>query len=285
MGVVFGLAAAIWWGVGDFVIPTLARYMGSTKSLLYIQIFSLLSWLVLIPVFPHDSKGGPNIWAIAVAAGVFHVGGLVLTYKAFEIGTLSLVSPIASSFAIVTAFLTLVFGPQPPAMALAGTVLLVAGVAVVSRSTGSEGPVSIKGVPQAVGSAIAFGVMFWIIDFYVQKPLGYVYPLIVLKIMASSYAFLMAGLARRRGVEEEVQPTKRNVWGLAVLAALLDSGAWVAWLFGNREANTAVVTALASLFSAVTVVMAWIFLKERLNRFQWVGVAVILAGILLVSLP
>jgi uncharacterized membrane protein len=44
------------------------------------------------------------------------------------------------------------------------------------------------------------------------------------------------------------------------------------------------VTALASLFSVVTVVLAAALLKERLNRPQWIGIVVIFAGILLVSL-
>jgi len=286
MGVVFGLAAAICWGFGDFAITTLARYVGTARCLLFIQIFSLLSWIVLLGVFPHSFDAGPQVWIAAVLAGVFHVGGLVLTYRAFEIGTLSFVSPIASSFAIVTALLMVIAGSAPPPMALAGTVLLVAGVAVVSRSTSHDGPVTLRGVPHAIGSAIGFGVMFWIIDAYVNKPLGYVYPLILLKTMATLYAVAMVMQARKKPEEiAEAPPSREKIVGIAIIAALLDTMAWVAWLFGNQTKNAAVVTALASLFSAVTVLLAWIFLKERLSRMQWIGVSVILVGVLLVSLP
>jgi len=210
------------------------------------------------------------------------VGGLVLTYRAFEIGTLSFVSPIASSFAIVTALLAVAVGAAPPPMALAGTFLLVAGVAVVSRSTSGDGPVTLRGVPEAIGSAVAFGVMFWMIDLYVSKPLGYVYPLILLKTMATCYAAMVAGKDK---TPVEATVPRGKIVGIAIIAALLDTGAWVAWLFGNRTSSAAVVTALASLFSAVTVFLAWILLKERLNRAQWLGVGVILVGVLLVSLP
>jgi len=282
MGVLFGLLAALCWGVGDFAITTLTRYIGSSRSLLYIQIFSLLSWIALLPIFPHDATHSLSIWSIALLAGVFHVGGLVLTYRAFEIGTLSFVSPIASSFAIVTALLAVAVGAAPPPMALAGTFLLVAGVAVVSRSTSGDGPVTLRGVPEAIGSAVAFGVMFWMIDLYVSKPLGYVYPLILLKTMATCYAAMVAGKDK---TPVEATVPRGKIVGIAIIAALLDTGAWVAWLFGNRTSSAAVVTALASLFSAVTVFLAWILLKERLNRAQWLGVGVILVGVLLVSLP
>ncbi len=282
MGVSFGLLAALCWGLGDFAITTLARYIGSSRSLLYIQIFSLLSWIGLLAVFPHDTVHSVSVWSIAFLAGVFHVGGLVLTYRAFEIGTLSFVSPIASSFAIVTALLMVVVGAAPPPMALAGTMLLVAGVAVVTRATPSDGPVTLKGVPEAIGSAVGFGVMFWLIDLYVSKPLGYVYPLILLKTMATVYAAISTSKDK---TEATVAAPRAKIFGWAVVAALLDTAAWVAWLFGNRTSNAAVVTALASLFSAVTVFLAWILLKERLNRAQWLGVGVILVGVLLVSLP
>lgn len=285
MGVVFGLVAAICWGFGDFAITTLARYVGSAKCLLFIQIFSLLSWIALLGVFPHSADVTASVWGMAALAGVFHVGGLVLTYRAFEIGTLSFVSPIASSFAIVTALLMVIGGVAPPPMALAGTVLLVAGVAVVSRSTSHDGPVSLRGVPHAIGSAIGFGVMFWLIDLYVSKPLGYVYPLILLKTMATMYAVMMVVRGKKPEELPETPPTRQKIVGLALIAALLDTMAWVAWLYGNQTKNAAVVTALASLFSAVTVLLAWIFLKERLSRMQWVGVIVILVGVLLVSLP
>jgi uncharacterized membrane protein len=44
-----------------------------------------------------------------------------------------------------------------------------------------------------------------------------------------------------------------------------------------------VVSVLASLYGAVTVLLAWIFLRERLEISQWFGIAMIFAGIVLVS--
>jgi drug/metabolite transporter (DMT)-like permease len=251
--------------------------------LMVIQAFSLLSWICLLPVFAHGTGGGSSIWAIALIAGAFHVLGLVCTYRAFEIGTLSFVSPIASSFAIVTALLFVVSGSAPAPLALAGTVLLVAGVAVVSRSTAHDGGVTLRGVPEAIFSAVAFGVMFWLIDSYVRGPLGDVVPLILLKVMATSYAGIYASRAKKE--EASIALFSPKTLALGLVAALLDTAAWIAFLLGCKAENGAVVTAMASLFSAITVLLAWIFLRERLNRAQWVGVAVILFGVLIVSLP
>jgi drug/metabolite transporter (DMT)-like permease len=283
MGIIYGLGAALCWGVGDFAITTLARYVGTARSLLYIQAFSLISWMALLMVFPHVPTGGINPWILAAVAGVFHVVGLAATYRAFEIGTLSFVSPIASSFAIVTAVLFVFTGNAPPVLALIGILLLSLGIVVVTKSTRDEGPVTLKGVPEAIVSAIAFGVMFWLIYAYVKAPLGDVYPLILLKVMATSFA--VGYVARSPAPVYTEKPPIGKLLAIAAAAALLDTMAWVSYLFGSREDHAAVVTALASLFSVTTIVLAGIFLKERLNRMQWIGVAVVLAGILLVSLP
>lgn len=283
MGIIYGLGAALCWGVGDFAITTLARYVGSARSLLYIQVFSLLSWFILIPFFPHELESGTNVWAVAALAGVFHVVGLATTYRAFEIGTLSFVSPIASSFAIVTALMFVVTNNSPEALALAGIVLLVCGIVVVTRSTGGAEKTTIRGVPEAVASALCFGIMFWIMDVYVSGPLGSVAPLILLKVMASTFS--AAYVARSKFEPAAESPGLRTLMGIALVAALLDTMAWVSYLLGFEHNHGAIVTALASLFSVVTIVLAGVFLKERLNRYQWVGVGIVLVGILLVSLP
>ena len=57
----------------------------------------------------------------------------------------------------------------------------------------------------------------------------------------------------------------------------------VAYNLGITVSLTAVVSVISSLFSAVTVLMAWVFLRERLARWQWAGVGAILVGIVLVS--
>jgi drug/metabolite transporter (DMT)-like permease len=101
--------------------------------------------------------------------------------------------------------------------------------------------------------------------------------------MASTFA--AAYVAKSKYEPAPVMPPKGTLIGIALVAALLDTMAWVSYLIGYRFDHGAVVTALASLFSVVTIVLAGVFLKERLSRNQWAGVGVVLLGILLVSLP
>ena len=133
-------------------------------------------------------------------------------------------------------------------------------------------------MPEAIGVALCFGISFWALDF-VTPALGILWPVLVLRIVEAVAVVLF--LLRRR------TPPARLTRGMAALvlaAAVLDTLAYVAFNLGIGSAYTSIVTALASLFSAVTVLLAWAILRERLAPAQWAGVAVILAGVLLVSL-
>lgn len=283
MGVVFGLLAALLWGGGDYLINRLTNLIGTSKALVVTQILSLLCWFGVALAVGFPAQATQSLWATAALCGVFHVVGLVLTYRAFEIGTLSIVSPIASSFAIVTAVLALVSGERPGASALIGASLLVLGVAVVTRGSGTGEAASLKGVPEALGSALGFGVMFWMIE-RVTKEIPMAWPLVILKIMATSYAIAVA-IAKRKSVSETTAKPKLSetiLLGLGI--AVSDTLAWWCFVLGTSTKFTTVVTALASLFSVVTIILAAILLRERLNRPQAIGIAVVLTGILLVSL-
>lgn len=290
MGILFGLLAAIFWGAGDYVISVLTRRTGTPRALLSIQFFSLLAWTVGL-IVTQQTLPAPGFWGLAIAAGVCHVVGLILTYRAFEIGTLSLVSPIASGFAIVTALIAFISGQRPPALALAGTGLLILGVVVATYTHNAAEKRSLVGVPEALGSALAFGVMFFLFD-RVQVHLGVLYPLVILKSMAFLSALVSVMAGKKPAIAEAEVPTETQappasrgqLIGLAIGAATLDTLAWLAYNAGVKTQFVAVVTALASLFSVVTILLAWVLLKDRLTRNQWAGVALILSGILLVSL-
>ena len=106
---------------------------------------------------------------------------------------------------------------------LLGSALLVAGVTLATRASASApSPHSLRGVPEALASAIAFGAMFWLFYFYVQPAMGYTIPLLTLKMMAvlgSALAF-----ARRPAPSAESAGDRGARGSLGSLAALAASG-------------------------------------------------------------
>jgi drug/metabolite transporter (DMT)-like permease len=286
VGVVFGLCAAIFWGLGDFLITHLTRRVGTSIALVTIQVFSLLGWVMWVTARPSTPTASLALWGIVVATAICHVLGLVFVYRAFQVGTLSIVSPISAGFAVVTAVLALSTGERPPLTAMGGAGLLLLGVVLATRAPSDpQAPrPSLIGVPEAILSALAFGTMFWLFSFFVEPRMGYGWPLVLLKTMAVSSS-LLALMAQRRQEKKSLRITLGlGAVLLALGAALADTLAWLTYIWGSATGYATVVTALASLFSVITVLLAWRFLRERLAPHQWAGVGVILVGILFVSI-
>ena len=135
-----------------------------------------------------------------------------------------------------------------------------------------------KGVVWAIVAAIGFGFLFWFLGFHVVPVLGSV--ISVWMIRLTSFTVLVLAAAPSR---QTITLPRGSVWWLLLGIGLLDTAAFVFNNAGLRTGQVSVVSVLASLYGAVTVVLSWVFLRERLERTQWLGIVLIFAGIVLVS--
>jgi drug/metabolite transporter (DMT)-like permease len=55
-------------------------------------------------------------------------------------------------------------------------------------------------------------------------------------------------------------------------------------MLGYGWGQISVVAVLVSLYSSVTVLLAWLFLRDKLQWSQWVGIFIIFSGIVLINL-
>ncbi|MFL5760945.1 MAG: EamA family transporter [Thermomicrobiales bacterium] len=278
MSIFHGLSAAICFGVADFFATGATRRIGVIRTLFAVQAIGIVAMIFVLGARRESVTGSLADWAEMAAISVVSLAGVLFLYRSFAIGTLSLVSPIASGFAIVTAGFALVAGERPPGLAVAGALLLVSGVVVVS-STKSNGAATVCGIPEAIGAAACFGFYFWALGELTPK-LGVYWPVFVTRlvemILAGAYLMWRPTIAMP-------SETRKSVALPLIAAGLFDTAALVTFNLGVDSTYTTTTTALTSLYSAVTVLLAWLLLRERLARQQWAGVAVVLAGVVLVS--
>jgi drug/metabolite transporter (DMT)-like permease len=109
------------------------------------------------------------------------------------------------------------------------------------------------------------------------RDLGYVFPVWISRLV-SLLALAVVALLQRKPIE---RPT--GAWGWVIGIAVFDSGAFAAYNAGVAGALTSVVSVICSLYSAVTMLLAFVFLRERLSVFQWAAVGLVFLGIAMVS--
>jgi drug/metabolite transporter (DMT)-like permease len=87
-----------------------------------------------------------------------------------------------------------------------------------------------------------------------------------------------------RGRLEQLVPRTRLLAGLVVAIATLDTVGYVAFNVGVQRADTSVVATAAAPYAVVPIIAGVVFLHERPAVSQWVGVAAVLVGIVLLGL-
>lgn len=294
MDIILGLTGAIAWGMADFAARFAARRVGAYRTLFFMQFFGFLAlttYLKWTHGFASGIAPGWQPWALAAGAGLLNVTASLALYHSFEVGVMSIVAPVSSSYPALTVALALVSGERVLALRGAGIAITLVGVVLASTSFApvagvepSGGAASSKahlskGVGWAVVSAILFGLLFWVLGFKVVPLVGSTVSVWVIRLTSFSTLALVAAPAR-----QSLRLPHGNVWWLLAAVGFMDTAAFIANNAGLKTGHVSVVSVLASLYGAVTVLLSWIFLRERLEHSQWLGIALIFAGIVLVSI-
>lgn len=282
MGLFLGLCAAFSFGTSDFLAGKSGRKIGVFATLFFMQAVGLVflsialvvsgQWKLLVP---NEAMVSASIWMAVDLAGI------VMLYQALRIGQASIVTPIASSFSVVTVVLAFLFGERLHTFAIFGIVLTFAGVLLTTigqekRPPGYTGKWS--STFWALGASLLLGAAFFGLR-YSAEALGGVPTVWIGRLQA----VLLLPLLYRAARIPLTLPGRQS-YGLLLAIGILDAVALVSYNQGLRFADTAVVATGVSLFALVTLLWGVCLAGERPARWQWVGILLTLTGIAVVSI-
>lgn len=296
-GVLLGLAAALGWGTADFMARFASRRVGAYRTLHYMQLFGFIMLTVCLAATGHWSRYFPSVgrdaWAWVVLAGLLNTFSGLALYRSFEVGVLALVAPIAASYPVLTVMLSLESGERLTPPHAAGVVAAILGV-ILAAVTFSSSPESnsesasssahhrkhlLRGVPWALAAAVGFGLLFWVLGFRVMPVFGGFASVWIIRLTTlGTLTILVLPLRQPATI-----PKGSTLW-LIIGIGVMDTAAFIANNLALKHAEVAIASVLSSLYGAVTVLLAAVFLREKLEKTQWAGVALIFLGIALVSL-
>jgi drug/metabolite transporter (DMT)-like permease len=270
------LGSGMGWGTADFLAGLAAR----RQALFVVMAVSQGAGLVFVAAVVLLRGEGPQhataVW-YGVAAGVLGAVGLAALYRALAIGRMSIVAPTAALSGVVPLAWGLARGDHPSAVQAAGIALAVVGVILASRSfDAGSGRRTAVGVGLALIAAVTLGGLVVLLD-----EIGRTDPLWgVLAVRVSAVTLLsLALLVRRPSLRLSFRDLR---WLVAV--GVLDNGSNLLFaLAADAGGLLALTSVLGSLYPVATVVLARLFLHERLERHQAAGVAAALVGVALIA--
>jgi len=272
--ILFGLLSALTWGAGDFNGGLAAKRSNPYGVVAVAHAISLGLLLVLIPIIGEPIPPIQD-WLWGGAAGLTGGIGLLLLYRSLAEGRMSVAAPVSAVLAAsLPVFVGIFQDGNPGALVLLGFILALAAVWLVSGGEGLS--IRFDDLRQPFIAGIAFGAFFICLERASQTSLWW--PLVAIRIVSISSLLGYAMLTRQPWLP------KRESLVPILLSSVLDTLGNATYALSARMGRLDVAAVLGSLYPGTTVLLAWVFLKERITRVQTIGILLALAAIVMLTL-
>lgn len=276
MFLVLALGSAVVYGMGDWFGGRAARYQASLVVVVVGQFVSLVLVAVVTGVGA-AAVPDSSTWMWSALGGVLGALGIVSLYHGFANGAVTVVAPVSAVVsAVVPVGAALALGERPALGAVVGIAVAVVAVGLVSGAVGRRDRVTSRVVVLiALAAGTCFGLLFLCLERTADG--SGMWPLLIARL--ASVPMLCALLLVTR-----VRPTAgRAGLQIAVVAGVFDMAANVLYLLAVRDGLMSIVAVVVSLYPASTVAMAFLVDRERVTRWQTVGLALAATALVMVS--
>lgn len=272
--VFFGLLSAISWGAGDFSGGFASKKANVYSVVLFTQVVGVFllagSAYLLKEQFPSSND---IFWG--VLGGVFISIALLALYKGLSGGSMGFVAPIS---AVVAASVPVIFSSLyeglPKLHQTFGFVFALSAVWLIA-SDSKYTKIQKKDIYLPFIAGIGFGLFFVSMDRVSE--MSVLWSLTASRIASVGVVLLFII------VSGSFTMPPRGVFPTILIAGIFDTGGNTFYTLASQVGRLDIASVTSSLYPAVTVLLAWMFLRERLAQKQWVGVFFALIAVVLIS--
>jgi drug/metabolite transporter (DMT)-like permease len=265
--------SAVAWGGGDFGGGLMSR----RTSVLGVALISQLVGMVLsVALAVLRAEGLPTTTDVAwsILAGIAGGVGITSLYRGLAVGRMGIVAPVTGVLAaIIPVVAGIALEGWPDRLVTVGIVVAIAAVVLVSRVADEGGGRAGLGLALLAGSTIGlFSVCIaQVSDGHVFGPLS---------IVRTAEAILIVGIIVVS--RSDWRPPRRLVLPLAGIG-VLDMAGNGAYILAVQSGALAVASVVSSLYPVTTVILATVFLRERVTRSHAVGIGLAVLAIVLIG--
>ena len=266
IGIVLALASALAYGTSALIGGLGSRRHSLWQVVLVGQSAGAIVMLVAGLALPGDPVPLDFVWALL--AGVGSVTGGIFLYRGLARGRMGLVAPISAVGAAVLPVLAgLVFGERPGPLVWVGMLVALPGIWLVSRNPASGRPTDAPtALVDGVIAGVGFGVLFIALA-QISDDAG------LLPLAANQLVGAMLTVIAAAGLKQVWRPSP-GVLGWGSASGVLGALGTLAFMVATSTTSLGIAGVLASLYPAVTVLLAAGVLKERVALPQRAGIGI-----------
>lgn len=270
-----GLVAALCWGFHDICVRFLSQKTAISACIFIVILTGLVFHSVLTIATGTLQPMPARAVYLSLGAGGFFIIATFGLYYAFQRGPVRLVAPLIASYPILSVSWAALQGIPISTvqwLAVLAIVLGVSLVAALSDTSTDETPPMGRTIFYALISAIGFAGTFALGQS--AAAMSHDMPsTLVTRVAALSLVVAILLVFR-----QPFWPGRQALpWLVAMGVA--DGIALMCVLSAGALPNAKYASVSSSLFGMLTILLAWMFLKERMTSAQWAGCIVAFAGV------
>ena len=286
MGIIAGFLSMVFWGTAIFLAAIASRKLGNVLTLFWMQFFGFLVGLLFFLVNFNSftfTLVSQNVSLLVVVA-VLQVVAYLSFYRGLEKAEVSLVGPVGAAWGLVVALLGVVFLKESLStsqvlaigMIVVGIVMLSVNISDLVKSKKVN---FLVGVKEGVMAMLGWGISLFLLVF-ATKELGWFLPAFIFRFFV--LLLLVGYILFSKSVF--IPKSTKFPLKLLLLIGLFDIGGFFSYSFGVSGTQASIVAPIGSAFALVSVLLAKVFLKEKIYRNKMVGILAIVGGLVLISL-
>ncbi|WP_371168993.1 EamA family transporter [Aliiroseovarius sp. 2305UL8-7] len=273
--ITLGLIAALCWGIHDVTIRKLSQSTPLMATLLGVLSIGAIFQIIAMGIIGGIEPVPTTAIMYSMSAGVAFLFGSMALYGAFHRGPVRIVAPVIGSFPILSVAFASLVGAQVSLTQLGAVLLVVAGIAIVSvfshaeeDHTPAKGPTIALSVVAAIGFATTFALG--------QEAARIAQDLPTILITRMTGVLLLVPILLVLSLP--LWPGRKALPYIIVLG-ILDGIALLLVLSAGNLPSAHYASVASSIFGLITIILAWLFLKEKMTPSQWLGCILAFAGI------
>ncbi len=278
MSSLLALLSSLLFGSGDYIGGHLTKkhnVVAVAGAGQVIGFFVGISLLLATRTWIAPSLSWSGYFLPGVCAGLVGFVGLNAFFAGLATGRMGVVSPITSLSVLIPVLYSIVHGERPTSMALTGMAIAILG-AFFGSGPEINGGLSPKPILLAVIAAICFGIAVLLLTHGSQSNV-----LMTAVTMRFSTVLVMVVLALRF---KTLGGFEKSSAGILLYGGASDFLANVALGEASTMGLVSSAVVLSSLYPVVTTLLAFKYAHERLHKLQYLGIAMAIAGVSLISL-